>query len=176
MVFLAGMVCCLPALAQYSSKAPEKKFEIDFGLGFPDLLHAGMKYKLSESSKIGMSYGALIAPGGSRGRRMSAITLEHEYHFGKTSGKSSMPLYFFGQKLTYIQDVDELSSSETVYFTPYIGKGFYSEGPFGINIDLGLNFKIHDQTMAHIESDNRNASSSFPGVFPAMRLQFFFEF
>ncbi|WP_157638188.1 hypothetical protein [Flexithrix dorotheae] len=148
-----------------------KNFEVDLGLGFPDLLHLGMKYQFTNLSKIGMSYGSLIAT--SKTRNTYAVTLEHEYHFGKLTEKSTLPPYYFTQKITYLRDFNKEASSTVFYLTPSIGKVFFSEGPFGINLDAGLNFKLHQNKTINSPSKD-NVSNNYPAVFPAIRFQFFF--
>ena len=160
------------AQAQYYNRADQKTFEVSFGLGFPDLLHAGMKYRLTDVSKIGMSYGTLIFADRSNNRSMIAITLEHEYHFPPSNQKKHK--YYLSQKLTYIQDADAFTQSRILYFTPSVGKVFYSEGPFGINIDAGLNVKINNKTFGSMQ-DDQVSPNNFPAIFPAVRLQFFFQ-
>lgn len=159
--------------AQRYLRPQDRRFEIDFGLGFPDLLHTGMKYKLTPINKVGMSYGMLI-PSEKNNRRTHAVTFEHEYHFGKISEKSITPLYYFAQKATYLHDSNGDVAVRTVYLTPSIGKSFYGDGLFGIHIDVGLNVKIAEDRIATRLGDTRGITS-FPNIFPAVRFQFFFH-
>jgi hypothetical protein len=150
-----------------------ERMEFDMGLGYPDLLHLGMKYQLSKLSNIGMSYGSLI-PTRNGNRHTQALTLEHEFHFGKQVSRKRMPPFYFSQKVTYIMDATELVNSNVLYFTPSIGKSFYSDGPFGLNIDAGLNFKLANRYQMILPGDEREYKT-FATVFPAVRLQFFFK-
>lgn len=174
---LLPLVLCLVVLCYWTnsyaqSYSKDQKFELDLGLGFPDLMHLGMKYKFTNLSKIGMSYGTIIIP--NKSRRTSAVTLEHEYHFGKSNENSKMPIYYFTQKVSYLNDIKTDVTSNIFYFTPSIGKAFYGEGPLGINLDLGLNFRVYQSQKTDIVDDARSYDQ-FPAVFPALRFQFFFN-
>jgi len=165
------LYCLHPAHAQHYAK--KSNFELDFGLGYLDLLHVGMKYELIPQSKIGMSYGSLFATKNNQ-RRIHAIALEHEYHFGQKLLKTSRPLLYFSQKLTYLTDTDETYDLSALFVTPSIGKRFYSDGPFGINIDAGLMFRIFQERSSFL-TDERSQQPNYPAVFPAIRFQFFFQ-
>jgi len=150
---------------------PGKNFEMAFGLGFPDLLHAGMKYHITPSNKVAMSVGTLIFTESNEDRSTIAVTLEHEYHFPTDHKRHT---FYLSQKLTYIQDTEAFIQTRTLYFTPSIGKVFYSEGPFGVNVDAGLNLKLRDRSLGTMQ-DQQVSINNFPSVFPAVRLQFFFQ-
>ncbi len=157
------------AQAQVSN---DRKFEMDLGLGFPDLLHVGMKYKFTKLSTIGMSYGTVLIANNSR--RTSAVTLEHAYHFGKYNENSRLPVFYFTQKATYLNDIKKDVTSNIFYFTPSVGKSFYGGGPFGVNIDAGINFRVYQTQITDLAADEL-VFEQFPAVFPAIRFQFFFN-
>ena len=119
-----------------------------------------------------MSYGTILVV--NQNRSTSAVTLEHSYHFGKKAANSKLPVYYFTQKVTYLNDIKQDVTANIFYFTPSIGKSFYGGGPFGVNIDAGLNFKVHQSQVSDLTVDER-VVERFPAVFPAIRFQFFFN-
>jgi hypothetical protein len=172
LLFILGFSCCYLQDISAQSLSKDRKFEVDLGLGFPDLLHLGMKYQLTKLSTIGMSYGTILIA--NKSRHTSAVTLEHAYHFGKHSEDSKLPVYYFTQKVTYLNDIKKDITANIFYFTPSVGKSFYGGGPFGINIDAGLNFKVYQSQETDLITEGR-VFEQFPSVFPAIRFQFFFN-
>ncbi|MBX2841639.1 MAG: hypothetical protein KTR26_07690 [Flammeovirgaceae bacterium] len=170
-IFFTMIILATSGILYGQGQKKEGNLEIDLGLGFPDLLHLGMKYQFTNLSKIGMSYGSLIAT--NKNRNTYAVTLEHEYHFGKNVNNIKLPPYYFTQKITYLRDFNKEASSTVFYLTPSLGKVFFSEGPFGINLDAGLNFRLHQNKTIEAPS-KENISNNYPAVFPAIRFQFFF--
>ncbi|MEN7549396.1 hypothetical protein AAG747_15840 [Rapidithrix thailandica] len=164
----------LPLIVQGQSFTKDKSLEVDLGLGYLDLLHLGMKYRLSQNSQIGMSYGGVLLTNTSR--KQSTVTLEHLYHFGRKGSNTSLPLYYFSQKLSYVTDNRNATSTNLYYLTGSIGKSFYANGPFGVNLDIGLMVKLHDETVIDPTTPDEIHRPNYPPVFPAFRFQFFFDF
>jgi len=156
----------------YAQLSKDRQFEVDLGLGFPDLLHIGMKYRFTKLSTIGMSYGTVLMSNNSR--QTSAVTLEHAYHFGKFNENSRLPMFYTAQKFTYLNDIKKDVTANIFYFTPSVGKSFYGNGPFGINIDAGINIRVYQVQETDLVGDDITFEQ-FPAIFPALRFQFFFN-
>ncbi|MDW7690544.1 hypothetical protein R9C00_22705 [Flammeovirgaceae bacterium SG7u.111] len=174
LVVLSVSLFVVTQTTQAQRYTSDEQFEVAFGLGYLDLLHAGMKYKLTPVNKIAMSYGGLFNLGNSE-RKRSSITLEHQYHFGKTTFHSKSPIFYFSQKLTMLRDNNSTYNTQMVYVTPSIGKSFYGDGPYGINVDIGVMAKIHDYGESFGNIPEQQNRPKYPAFFPAIRFQFFFS-
>ena len=69
----------------YSQEKKISRTRFVIGLSAPELLHAGLTYRIANASQIGLSVGA----GPSLGTIWPSINLEHRLYFGKNSIKTT---------------------------------------------------------------------------------------
>ena len=118
----------------------QEKFNISAGLGFPELLNAGLQYEFKQA-QLGFSVGTFP-----RIRNESYLTISGDiyYHFGGYSKFSDRRLWYVRFGLTYYRKTFHyISSSETsilAWVYPYtrIGRDFNISNKIGINFDLGI--------------------------------------
>lgn len=143
--------------------AQEDKTRFVVGLSGPELLHAGITYRLANSSQIGLNAGA----GPSMGEIWTSISLEHRLYIGKNSEKSKQKTWFFRQGTTFFPSATISSQLFTLNAT--IGKDLPFKDPTtGMTIDLGV-FHLPDSensSLILIRSLN---------LWPALRFQLYFQ-
>lgn len=108
------------------------KIRIVIGLSGPELLHAGVTYKIANVSQLGLSVGA--AP--SLGTIWTSINLEHRLYLGKNSEKTNQKTWFFRQGTTFFPSAE---SSQQFTLNLTVGKDIvFKNIKNGITIDAGV--------------------------------------
>ena len=102
------------------------------GLSGPELLHAGVTYRIANASQFGLSVGA----GPSLGSIWPSISLEHRLYFGKNTETTNQKTWFFRQGTTFFPAA---KSSQQLTLNLTVG----TDIPFkniknGITIDAGV--------------------------------------
>ncbi len=115
----------------YAQKEAIKKTRIVIGLSAPELLHAGIAYRIANISQVGISLGA--GPSGFGGI-WPTINLEHRLYFGKNSDKTNQKIWFFRQGTTFFSS-GEPSQKFSLNLT--VGKDIIFKNG-GITIDAGV--------------------------------------
>lgn len=136
------------------------KTRIVFGLSGPELLHAGLTYRIVNFSTIGISAG--IGP--SFGTAWTAISFEHRLYFGNNEEKINQKTWFFRQGATYFPKAE---SSQQFTLNLTVGKDFvFKNIKNGITIDAGVFYlpESDDSSIILIRSLN---------LWPALRCQFY---
>ena len=117
------------------------KATISGGIGFPDLINIGLKYRVLNQANIGLNIGFFPSNKNtysfvSWGTLLS-FAGDFYYHFAGSSEFSEMRPWYGRIGLNYIKDIHYSSNS---FLTPYlrIGRDFYLNKNDGISIDLGV--------------------------------------
>ena len=72
-------------LNAWAQKETTSKTRFVIGLSGPELLHAGLTYRIANASQFGLSAGA----GPSPGTTWTSINVEHRLYFGKNAEKTA---------------------------------------------------------------------------------------
>lgn len=141
-------------------KTSKTRFVI--GLSAPELLHAGVTYRLANVSQLGLNAGA----GPSSGMVWTSISLEHRLYLGKNSEKSNQKTWFFRQGTTYFPSATTSSQHFTLNLT--VGKDIPSKNiKNGITIDVGVFYLPHSEHSSIILVRSLN-------LWPALRFELYF--
>jgi hypothetical protein len=133
------------------------KLRIVAGLSGPELIHAGITYRIANISQIGLNAG--VAP--SWGMAWTAISLEHRLYLGKNDTRINQKIWFFRQGTTFFPSAE---SSEQFTLNLTVGKDIpFKKIKNGITIDAGV-FYLPDK-------DKSSPSRNF---WPALRFEFYF--
>ena len=139
-----------------------KRVKVVFGVSAPELIHAGMTVRISNSSMAGVNAG--FAP--SWGEAIVALSFEHRLYFGRNSKYTGQKVAFFRQGLTFIPS----SLGNKHYgFDLTIGKDLIFRNPnTGMTIDAGIFF------IPQSRSDENKARSTNRNIFFAVRFEVYF--
>lgn len=133
------------------------------GISAPELLHAGVTYRLANSSQLGLNAGA----GPSLGMIWSSISFEHRLYLGKNSEKSGQKTWFFRQGTTFFPS--ETTSSQRFTLNLTGGKDIvFKNGKNGITIDLGVFYLQDSESSSIILVRSLN-------LWPALRFELYFS-
>jgi hypothetical protein len=133
------------------------------GLSGPELIHAGVTYRICDFSQLGFNAGL----GPSFGMLWSALSLEHRLYLGKNSARTNQKLWFFRQGTTWFPAETNPSQDLTLNLT--VGKDI----PFrnlknGLTIDAGVFYLPDSETSSVILVRSWN-------LWPALRFEFYFS-
>ncbi len=132
------------------------------GLSGPELIHAGITHRISNSSQLGLSGG--VAP--SMGMIWSSINLEHRLYLGKSSEENDQKTYFFRQGTTYFPSAD---NPQRFTMTATAGKDFqFKNFKNGLTVDLGVFYLPDSERASVILIRPLN-------LWPALRAEFYFS-
>lgn len=136
------------------------KMKFVAGISAPELLHAGVTYRLANSSLVGLSVGA----GPSLGMIWPSINLEHRLYFGKNSDRTNQKTWFFRQGTTFFPAGN---SSQQFTLNLSVGKDLLFKKKNGITIDAGVFYLPESERSSIILVRSLN-------LWPALRFQFYF--
>jgi hypothetical protein len=119
----------LTAICQENTVAPAKFVA---GISGPELLHAGITYRLANASLLGINAGA----GPSLGTVWTSISLEHRLYLGKNDERTGRKAWFLRQGTTFFPSANS-GQRFTFNFTGGKDIGFKKAGN-GITIDAGV--------------------------------------
>jgi hypothetical protein len=150
----------IPLQAQETRPA---RTRLVLGLAGPELIHAGVTYRLADFSQLGLNAG--IGP--SSGMAWTAISLEHRLYLGKASPKSNLKTWFFRQGTTFFPSATLPSQRFTLTLTG--GKDIpFRNAKNGISIDLGVFYLADSERSSLILVRSLD-------LWPALRFQFYFS-
>jgi hypothetical protein len=131
------------------------------GLSAPELLHAGMTYRVANASQLGLSVGA----GPSLGSIWPSINLEHRLYFWKNADRTNLKTWFFRQGTTFFPAA---KSSQQFTLNLTVGKDIlFKNIKNGITIDAGIFYLPKSERSSIILVRSLN-------LWPALRFEFYF--
>jgi hypothetical protein len=145
----------------YAQKDVARKMRIVAGVSGPELLHAGITYRIANVSQLGLNAGA--AP--SLGMIWTAVSLEHRLYLGKNDARINQKTWFFRQGTTFFPSAE---SSQQFTLTLTVGKDL----PFkninnGITVDAGVFYLPESETSSIVLFRSLN-------LWPALRFELYF--
>ncbi|HZH96287.1 MAG TPA: hypothetical protein VEY06_10395 [Flavisolibacter sp.] len=145
----------------YAQNKKVDRTKMVIGVSAPELLHAGLTYRIANSSGIGGSLG--IGP--SSGTAWTSISLEHRLYLGKNSEKTDQKTWFFRQGTTFFP---KARSPQRFTLNLTVGKDFESKKiTNGLSIDAGVFYLPESESSSVILIRSLN-------LWPALRFQFYF--
>ena len=131
------------------------------GLSAPELLHAGVTYRIANASQFGLSVGV----GPSSGTTWLSISLEHRLYLGKNAEKTNQKTWFFRQGTTFFPAA---KSSQQLTLNLTVGKDIpFKNIKNGITIDAGVFYLPESERSSLILVKSLN-------LWPALRFEFYF--
>lgn len=151
-------------LRAQEDKISKTKFVI--GISAPELLHAGVTYRISNASQIGLSAGTGLTLGEQWNTVLwPSVNLEHRLYLGKNSHETNQKTWFFRQGTTFFPSA-EASRQFTVNLT--VGKDLHFKNTGGgITIDAGAFYLRGSGESSVILVRSLN-------LLPALRFEFLF--
>ena len=132
------------------------------GLSGPELLHAGVTYRIANVSQIGFSAGA----GPSLGTIWPSLSAEHRLYLGKNAEKTNQKTWFFRQGTTFFPAA---KSSQQFTLNLTVGKDItFNNIKSGITIDAGVFYLPESERSSVILVRSLN-------LWPALRFEFYFS-
>jgi len=146
-------------LSGQTEKKTNTKFV--FGISAPELLHAGVAFRVSQSNQLGINAG--IGP--SSGEVWPSISVEHRLYLGKNDPKTNIKAWFCRQGATFFPSA---KSSQKFALTLTGGKDFsFKKHGNGITIDAGFFYLPESESSSIILVRSLN-------LWPALRFEFYF--
>jgi hypothetical protein len=156
-VVIPFLVFNLTVSAQ-KDKTSKAKFVI--GLSGPELIHAGLTYRLANISQFGLNVGA----GPTLGGLWPTISLEHRLYLGKNDERRNQKTWFFRQGTTFFPAA---KSSQQFTLNLTVGKDIlFKNIKSGITIDAGVFHLPESQSSSIILVRSLN-------LWPALRFEFY---
>jgi len=158
MKFVMAIVILFPFnLNLAAQKDIPPKLRIVAGISGPELLHAGITYRIANISQVGLNAG--VAP--SWGMVWTAISLEHRLYLGRNDARLNQKTWFFRQGTTFFPPAE---SPQQFTLNLTVGKDIpFKNIKNGIAIDAGVFYL-----------SNRKNSAPPRSLWPALRFQFYF--
>jgi len=139
------------------------------GLGFPDLINAGIRYQIGQA-QIGLSAGVMPTEGES----VTSALLDVYFHFAGSSELSTRKPWYGRLGLSYLHDKKEgVFNEKFVYIGMRAGREFNLSQQFGISFDVGLMYKLYSDVEENAFA--RLLDSMITG-FPAGGIGLFYRF
>lgn len=131
------------------------------GLSAPELLHAGVTWRLANISQLGLNAGL----GPTMGGIWPEISLEHRLYLGKNDPRINQKTWFCRQGTTFFPSAE---SPQQLTLNLTVGKDipFKSSGN-GITIDAGVFYLPESESSSIILVRSLN-------LWPALRFEFYF--
>ena len=137
------------------------KIRIVAGLSAPELLHAGITYRIANISQLGLNVGA----GPSMGITWTSISLEHRLYLGKNDARLNQKTWFFRQGTTFFPSAE---SPQQFTLNLTVGKDIpFKKIKNGITIDVGVFYLPESENSSIILVRSLN-------LWPALRFEFYF--
>ncbi|HEX5552593.1 MAG TPA: hypothetical protein VFX43_05030 [Chitinophagaceae bacterium] len=156
MVIITSLFFTLNLRAQ-TEKVSKTRFVI--GLSDPELLHAGVTFRIANASQLGLNVGA----GPTLGGVWPAISLEHRLYVGKDNERVNQKTWFFRQGTTFFTSAE---SPQQFTLNLTVGKDLlFKNIKNGITIDAGL---------FYLPRDERSSTGRSFFLVPALRFEFYF--
>ncbi|MBK5270337.1 MAG: hypothetical protein JJE22_04910, partial [Bacteroidia bacterium] len=112
-----------------AQKEAISKTRFVIGLSGPELLHAGVTYRIANASQLGLNAGV----GPSSGLVWTSISLEHRLYLGKNSEIINQKTWFFRQGTTFFP---QAKSSQQFTLNLTVGKDLvFKNINHGVTID-----------------------------------------
>lgn len=149
-------------VATWAQKKIPGKTRFVLGLSVPELIHAGVTYRLANASQLGLNAGA----GPTLGGVWPAISLEHRLYIGKNDERSNQKTWFFRQGATFFPSA---RSSQQFTLNLTVGKDIlFKNFKNGISIDAGV---------FHLPGSERSSVILVRSLnlWPALRFEFYFS-
>ena len=158
---MAIVLLFLISLNLSAQKEIPHKLRIVAGISGPELIHAGITYRIANVSQLGLNAGAAST----LGMIWTAISLEHRLYLGKNDARINQKTWFFRQGSTFFPAAE---SPQRFTLNLTVGKDI----PFrniknGITIDAGVFYLPESETSSIILLKSLN-------LWPALRFEFYF--
>ena len=153
--------------------ARAQDFKVTAGAGFPDLIHIGGLYELTNSNEVGIQLGTISSI-----NKLLTPTIEHRLYYRKSKKYENLNTGFFGQRLTYSYERSNEYNWHSIFLNLSVGRNYYFTENFGFTWDVGIFFWLMDKqfdnsTGLEVEDDS---PPNIPNVLPNLRIQFFRRF
>jgi hypothetical protein len=129
----------------------QEETTISAGIGYPDLLNIGLKFRVLNQANIGLNIGFFPSNNNTSSMvywgTLLSFAGDFYYHFAGSSEYSEMRPWYGRIGINYMKDMDYPSNNALI---PYlrIGRDFYLNKNDGISIDLGLGkVPIHEHLL-----------------------------
>jgi hypothetical protein len=161
------------ALLLYPFLGISQDLKMYVGAGIPDLLHAEVSISISEKNEIGLQIGT-----GFSDNILLTPTLEHRFYFKESKKFQELKTWFFAQRVTFLYEKSDEYRWNTVFLNFSIGRNVNINRKLGISFDGGLLATLYDKQFKTADgSEVIDDSPTFnPGIFPNLRIQFFYKF
>jgi hypothetical protein len=117
-IFIPVFICMVFSNSILSQNAKQTSTKFIAGISGPELLHAGVAFRLSNTNQLGINAG--IGP--SSGEAWPSVSAEHRFYFGKNDIKSNRKAWFCRQGITFFPSAN---SSQQIALTLTWWKRFY---------------------------------------------------
>ena len=146
--------------------------DLTVGIGFPGLINAGVRAQLNQA-QIGFTVGSFPFS------EYSLLTLSGDvyYHFGSQSRFSERDITYVKASLNYFKDENESEKDFKGLLGISAGRDYYFSHKVGINLDVGLFFKLIEIKSDKVSypSSNSRKISEWPLLTPYAAVALFYR-
>jgi hypothetical protein len=143
---------------------------ISAGIGAPELVNAGARYNFRQL-QAGLTIGALPIFSYFTG----SASAELYYHFGGSSGLTTLHPWYTKMGLTYLKDEDDNTRDKYLYGNLQIGRDINFSAKAGMEIYAGLSFQLYHDRHIKMEQPPGAVEYSEDYVMPSLGICFFFR-
>lgn len=155
------IVLVVIGLNGYAQEVKPAKTNFIIGLAGPELLHAGLSYRLTNHNLFSFSAGA----GPSMGNLWPSLNLEHRLYFAQNSSRTNQKVWFFRQGTTFFPEADP---PQQFTLTLTVGRDIpFKNNQSGLTVDGGVFYLPESERSSLILVRSLN-------LWPALRFNFYF--
>lgn len=170
-IILYSLVLFSIFFSLFSSQAgAQEKVNLSLGIGFPELINAGIRYQLNQT-QLGLSVGAMPVKDGTS----FSVSGDFFYHFAGSSAFSDLRPWYGRGGLNYWRTESDFAVDEYTYLNFRLGRDLNFSKRFGMQADAGAIFQLGHKETRKVPSDGWDFSNlEFP-VLPGVGLGLFYR-
>jgi hypothetical protein len=158
---IAFIICLLLPCLLIGQETKTKTTKFIVGLSAPEILHAGVTFRIANSTLFGINAG--IGP--TMGGLWPTVSAEHRFYFGKNDSRIGQKTWFCRQGITFQPSAE---TTDKVALTLTVGKDMpFKKLTKGLTIDAGVFYLGGSELSSIILIRSLN-------LWPALRFEFYF--
>lgn len=145
-----GFAILLMWLLTLPPLAAQSAFQVQTGIGIPELLHGGATY-YQQQHGIGFTVGTLP----DEYSQLMSLSTFYQYHFGQSGKLNPMPNWYFQLGASYLADYNERRVITDLFLSPRFGRDVMVSPNSGISLNVGFYLKaFHNKRNLDVHSNS----------------------
>ncbi|TVQ19231.1 MAG: hypothetical protein EA361_00940 [Bacteroidetes bacterium] len=161
------LLCGILLICGTHLSSGQEKFNISAGIGSPELLNVGLRLQHNQT-QFGLTIGSLPL----KDENIISFSGDVYYHFAGSSALSDRKPWYARTGLGYLRHETNTFIDKYVYLNLRMGRDFHISEKFGVNMDVGVSFELHnDKTQ---KEPSNGLRLEFP-VLPSLGIAIFYR-